>query len=114
VWKAGDNIYKPLPGGQFQQLRSMHSHGDEENPKTKAHDLGGRNVLVAKRFHYFGAAGPRLPPQLEELKVGRAHKNRFPEETIRSFLGFITSYPQGISGPPTTWPSGDMSWKQQG
>lgn len=114
VWKAGDNIYKPLPDGEFQQLKSMHSNGDEENPKTKAHDLGGVNVLVAKKFHYFGASGPELPPHLEELKVGRAHKNCFSQETIRDFLEFISSYPQGVSAPPTKWPSGDMSWKQQG
>lgn len=114
VWKAGDNIYKPLPNGEFQQLRSMHSNGDEENPETKAHDLGGVNVLVAKNFHYFGASGPELPPHLEELKVGRAHKNRFPQSTIREFLKFISSYPQGVSAPPANWPSGDMSWKQRG
>ena len=114
VWKAGDNIYRPLPNGEFQQLRSMHSHGDEENPETKAHDLGGVNVLVAKKFHYLGASGPELPPHLEELKVGRAHKNRFSQKAIRDFLEFISSYPQGVSAPPRKWPSSDMSWKQQG
>ena len=113
VWKAGDNIYRPLPNGGFQQLRSMHSHGAEENPATKAHDLGGVNVLVARRFHYFGASGPELPPDLEELKVGRAHKNRFSRETIEDFLEFISSYPQGVSAPPTKWPGSDMSWKQK-
>lgn len=113
VWKAGDNIYKPLPDGDFQQLRSMHSNGDEENLKTKAHDLGGENVLVAQKFHYFGTSGPELPPHLEELKVGRAHKNRFFRSTIDNFLEFISSYPQGVNAPPTEWPSSDMSWKQQ-
>ena len=112
VWKAGDNIYRPLPNGGFQQLRSMHSHGAEENPETKAHDLGGVNVLVARRFHYFGGSGPELPLYLEELTVGRAHKNRFSRETIDGFLEFISSYPQGVSAPPTKWPGSDMSWKQ--
>lgn len=113
VWKAGDNIYNPLPNGDFQQLRSMHSHGAEENPETKAHDLHGVNVLVARKFHYFGASGPELPPHLEELKVGRAHKNRFSRETIKDFVKFIASYPQGVNAPPTKWPRGDTSWKQQ-
>jgi len=113
VWKAGGNIYKPLPNGDFQQLRSMHSHGDEENPETKAHDLGGVNVLVARRFHYFGGSGPELPPHLEELRVGRAHKNRFSQDTIADFLEFISSYPEGVNAPPTKWPSNDVSWKQQ-
>ncbi|WP_291321662.1 hypothetical protein [Desulfonatronospira sp.] len=113
VWKAGDNIYKPLLNGDFQQLRSMHSHGDEENPETKAHDLGGMNVPVARNFHYFGGSGPELPQHLEELKVGRAYKNRFTPETIRDFLEFISSYPKGVSAPPKKWPGSDTSWKQK-
>ena len=36
VYKCGDNIYKPLPNGDFQQLQSMHSNGTNENHKTKA------------------------------------------------------------------------------
>jgi hypothetical protein len=42
VHKCGDNIYKPLHNGDFQQLHSMHSNGTNENPETKAHDLGGK------------------------------------------------------------------------
>lgn len=113
IWKAGDNIYKPLPNGGSQQLRSIHSNDDEENPETKAHDLGGVNVLVARKFHYFGVSGPKLPSHLDKLKVGRAHKNRFSQEIIRDFLGFISSYPQGVSAPPTKWPASDTSWKQK-
>lgn len=112
VWKAGDNIYKPLPDGNFQQLPSMHSHGVQENIETKVHDLGGINVLVSRRFHYFGASGPELPPYLKDLKVGRGHKNKFFRKTIDDFREFISSYPQGVSAPPTQWPANDVSWKQ--
>lgn len=113
IHKCGDNIYKPLPHGEFQQLQSMHSEGERENPNTKAHDLGGRNVLIAKQFHYFGASGPELPKYLEELKVGRAHKSQFRSETITLFLEFINSYPQGVNAPPTKWPVDDNSWRQE-
>ena len=113
VWRVGDNIYKPLPNGDFRQLRSMHSHGDKENPETKRDDLGGEKVLVAKKFHYFGASGPELPAHLEELKVRRGHKNRFSEKTISNFLEFISSYPRGVNAPPTKWPKGDNSWRQE-
>ena len=112
VYKCGDNIYEPLSEGKFRQLQSMHSIGLEENPKTKAHDLGGKNVLISSTFHYFGAAGPELPEELFELKVGRAHKNRFSHQIIQAFLLFIGSYPRGINGPPTTWPCSDFSWRQ--
>ncbi len=113
VWKAGDNIYKPLPNGEFQQLQSMHSNGDSENPETKASDLSGENVLISKNFYYFGGSGPQLPPSLEELKVGRGHKSQFSKETVSEFLDFISSYPRGINGPPTKWPSDDNSWNQK-
>ncbi len=113
IYKTGDNIYKPLPSGGFQQLQSMHSHGEQENPETKAHDLGGVNVLVGTSFRYFGASGPELPPPLNELKVGRAHKNRFSRETISDFIEFVSWYPTGVNAPPTSWPTDDTSWNQE-
>lgn len=112
VWKAGDNIYKPLTNNAFQQLQSMHSDGVNENPETKAHDLGGVNVLIAKNFYYFGGSGPKLPPHLDELKVGRGHKCRFSEKTIADFLEYISSFTHGVNAPPTKWPIGDNSWRQ--
>lgn len=113
IWKAGDSIYKPLPGGDFQQLRSMHSNGEREHPETKAHDLGGRQVLIGRRFCYFGASGPQLPIVLAGLIVGRGHKSMFSRMTIANFLDFISSCPQGVNAPPTQWPIGDDSWRQQ-
>ena len=114
VHKCGDNIYRPLPNGGFRQLQSMHSHnrGPEENPKTKDHDLGGINVLISKTFHYFGSQARELPSDLNALKVGRAHKCRFSQESVSRFLRFIAAQPAGISGPPTQWPSSDESWRQ--
>ena len=112
IYKCGDNIYKPLPNGDFQQLKSMHSRGDQENPDTKEHDLKGVCVLIARAFHYFGSSGPELPGHLDELKGGRGHKNRFSLETKSSFLEFIASHPQGVSARPTEWSSGDNSWRQ--
>ncbi len=112
VHKAGDNIYQPMSSGGFRQLQSMHSHGEMENPDTKNYDLGGRNVLIARRFHYFGSAGPELPCNLEDLKVGRGHKNRFSPEVISDFLEFIATHPQGVNGSPTKWPSSDQSWQE--
>jgi hypothetical protein len=113
IYKTGDNFYKPLRNGGFQQLQSIHSDGKTENPKTKAHDLGGVNVLIGKRFYYFGASGPELPPHLEDLKVGRGHKNHFPQKTVSEFVKFISSYPRGINAPPSKWPADDDSWRQR-
>jgi hypothetical protein len=110
VYKSGDNIYEPLPDGGFRQLQSMHSNGTEENPVTKAHDLGGKNVLVSTTFCYFGSQALCLPPALDTLKTGRAYKCRFSPGVISSFLDFISDRPAGVNAPPTHWPRDDDSW----
>src|ERR1039458_1399870 len=40
---------------EYRQLRSMHSNGDSEDEENKAHDLGGKRVLVSETFAYFGS-----------------------------------------------------------
>jgi len=111
VYKCGDNIYKLLPNGDFQQLQSMHSNGTNENPETKAHDLGGKNVLISKTFYYFGQEALNLPEVLDDLKVGRAHKNRFSQKVISAFIDFIARQTEGVNAPPSAWPLNDKSWK---
>ena len=113
VCERGDNIYRPLQNGNFQQLQSMHSDGVNENPTTKAHDLGGFNVLVSHNYYYFGSKALILPPNLDVLKVGRAHKNRFPPEVITVFLNFISYQQSGVNAPPYSWPPNDNSWKRK-
>lgn len=111
VYKCGDNIYKPLQNGDFQQLQSMHSNGTNENSEAKAHDLGGKYVLISKTFYYFGSRPLSLPETLDVLKVGRAHKNRFSSEIVSTFLNFISGQTAGVNAPPNTWPHDDDSWK---
>jgi hypothetical protein len=92
VNKCGDNIYMPLGKKNFQQLQSMHSlkRSKIEDPKSKKHDLGGKNVLLSKDFYYFGSKKVVLPESLNELIVGRAHKCRFNKEIIESFCSYIS------------------------
>ena len=111
VHKSGDNIYEPLPDGEFRQLQSMHSNGTEENPCTKAHDLRGKNVLISTKFYYFGSRALRRPSAFDCLKVGIGHKCLTLEEIISSLLYFISDKPAGVNAPPTHWPRDDVSWK---
>jgi len=113
VCKCGDNIYKPLPNGGFRQLQSIHSlkQGIRENPKTKAHDLGGKNVLISKNYYYFGLRAVDLPETLNGLKVGRGHKSRFSSDIISAFTKFISRYTAGVKARPTRWSPDDDSWK---
>lgn len=115
MFKCGDNIYKPLPNGDFKQLQSMHSKekgkSEDEDPEKKARDLGGKNVLISKNFYYFGSSALDLPETLNDLKVGRAHKSKFSSDIISAFITFISGQTAGVNGPPTKWGDNDDSWK---
>jgi len=106
--KCGDNIYELQGSGEYRQHRSMHSHqqGEGEDPEKKAHDLGGIRVLVSETFAYFGAMAIALPPELDSLIVGRAHKCRFPDEVKAEFRRFVGSIGLGgVRAAPRKWPS---------
>jgi hypothetical protein len=113
VHRCGDNIYKPLPSGGFRQLESMHSDGTREDPETKAHDLSGGNVLIARTFYYFGSQALGLPQELELLRAGRGHKNRFSSDDICRFLDFISGQCTGVHAAPAIWRQEDDSWQTQ-
>lgn len=113
VFKCGDNIYEPLPNDEFRQLPSQHSYGELENPYLKNHDLNGKNVLVSENFYYFGSKPIRLPQHLSVLKVGRAHKCRFSDETVQAFVDIMKENKPGVLAPPSSWPQDDDSWRSQ-
>ena len=110
--ESGDNIYKPLRNGEFKQIQSRHSHGTNENPDTKKRDLSGKNVLISKNFHYFGSKPLDLPNELNELIVGRAHKNKFTDIITSYFIDFISPQKMGVIASPTNWPKDDTSWSK--
>jgi hypothetical protein len=114
LYECGDNIYKPLPNGDFRQLQSRHSDGANENREKKAGDFRGKNALISKTFYYLGSRPLDLPEDLDDLKVGRAHKNRFSPDIVKAFVAFISRQTVGVNAHPTSWPSNDDSWKTVG
>jgi len=106
VQKRGDNIYEPLPDGEYRQLPSLHAE------KDKAHDLGGQYVLVSATFGYFGSRAVRLPAELNSLVVQGGHKCRFSNEVITAFLHYTGRLGRGVLGCPTHWKQQDSSWEQ--
>lgn len=111
VNKCGDNIYKPLPNGDYSQLCSMHSCGKNENQTNKVKDLNGRKILIAKRYYYFGSDAVNLPENLKELITGRGYKCRFSSQTIEHFISFIEGFSPGIHAKPSRWKDNDESWR---
>jgi len=110
--KCGDNIYEPLASGGYRQLRSAHSDGDAENEDNKAHDLGGKRVLVSETFAYFGSKALPLPPELQCLRVMRGHRSQFSDAVKAEFIRFAGSVGFGVHGAPRRWPNGDDTWMQ--
>jgi hypothetical protein len=113
VFKCGDNIYEQLSNRSFRQLPSRHYNhkGNIEDLNKKKHDLDGINVLISINFYYFGSNAINLPNGFNDLKVQRAHKNKFPQELVVKFISFISGYKKGIHAPPTKWEAEDNSWK---
>lgn len=122
VYRCGDNIYQPLDGGKFKQLRSAHSENprDEQwsqNIQNMKRDLSGDCVLYSKRFIYFGSEAIPLPPELSALKVGRAHRCNFDKSVLEAFGRFAGKFEKQLEqglviGKPRSWSDSDKSWKQ--
>ncbi len=112
VRRRGDNIYEPLGGSRFRQLHSAHSNGEAEHRGNKTHDLGGRAVLVARDFSYFGDEAISLPSRFADLIVGRAHKCRFPETLVQAVDRWRQKLPKGVQAAPHRWSDDDTSWKR--
>lgn len=97
VKRCGDNIYEPVEPGSFRQLPSGHSHGLDENPDNKTHDLSGRFVLTSSNFSYFGVDAIPLPDRFSSLIVGRAHRCRFLDKLVAEFDVWRKTLPSVVS-----------------
>jgi len=91
-WQVmGDNIYEKK-GSKWTQRKNP-----DHDERHIEYDLSGRNVLICKRFWYFGDHPEELPFRFHELiKTGPGHK-RF-EETpqIKQFLAWLSKIRCGI------------------
>lgn len=111
--QAGDNMYIPLveePGAhQFRQVGgAWHDDGNQ------SHDLNGLNVLVAKRFVYFGREPLELPrefrPDVPRAQSGYGRFTRDPDR-VRAFLDYVdrkAGLDAGLLAMPADWPEGDL------
>jgi hypothetical protein len=112
--KRGDNCYKPLPTGGFRQLPCCHYDHEHrrEDERSKRRDLGGRRVLVARRFCYLGANARPLPAHLTFKRPARYNRvlNTDPERA--ALLVYLESLPRGVRGRPRQWHADDKSWRE--
>lgn len=112
-WKraSGDNIYKPLRDGSFEQLNSYHSHTNgapREDHTLK--DTSVPRILISDQYVYFGAEGDRLPDVFQPggryclVKTGVGYYRKQDNNIIQAFEEWFNSLGEtGFQGEPYDW-----------
>jgi len=113
IERAGDNIYRPLvdsprDAGDYEQVPN-----DNHPPHSKAHDVSGRNVLVAHagNYFYFGRNALDAPADVRpEIPVGQSGygKGTIDPRRVTSFIAYVKDsfdptleeFPAGLNGWP--------------
>lgn len=116
LWRSrmqacGDNIYRCLPNGRWEQMNSYHSNADgAPNSKHIKRDTGVNRVLVSNTFVYFGGEGPRIPKPLRnhgslDICVNGRGRKVFDDPTlIEKFATWFASIDvRGYAGEPLEW-----------
>ena len=106
---CGDNIYhRAAADGPWVQAHSYHSKRDgTEEPEHIKHDTGrAQQVLLSRRFKYFGGNGPDLP-NLHDLTITEPIRNmrrHFSERDYRTLMTWLGSLKgQGPLYEPSDW-----------
>ncbi|OYZ71854.1 MAG: hypothetical protein B7Y06_13140, partial [Burkholderiales bacterium 24-55-52] len=106
----GDNIYHRDATGIWQQVDSHHSFEDgAPNSRNIINDTKSQNVLVGRRFAYWGSSAFKIPDQFlgsngHTICLQRGYKSNFPPEFVQAFVSWFESLGiQGLIGPPFMW-----------
>ncbi len=124
VERRGDNIYRPrcrkaADPKHFTQLSNPYhwnvadGHQDEH---SKRFDVGGRRVLIAREFVYFGREPLRIAdfarPVLPRSR-SRCCSMTEDADLARAFIDFaLGKAGRAVMAPPHAWPGGDDSWRR--
>lgn len=101
--RLGDCVYQYI-GAQVSQRPGVHG---PENMQT---DLGGRNVLLATEFYYFGGLAIRLPPSLQAIcAVTQGHRSTKNEPYVDEFVDWLHGM-RLSSGQLYGWPGAIVDW----
>lgn len=101
----GDNVYHTVKGKVVQEPCA---HSNDANGRHKKSDISGKNVLLCKRFFYFGDEAFMLPVEFEYIgNTGNPRATKYKDlndEKINRFVTWLeTNYTTGIHGDPCNW-----------
>jgi hypothetical protein len=113
--RHGDNCYEPVGKGTFRQLPSDHfdNKNNREDPKAKKRDLGGKSVLIARRFAYYGANAEAIPAHLTFPRPARYNRVLRPSPDQRALVEWLDALPQGRHGRPRRWVERDRQKQEE-
>ena len=107
---VGDNIYGRRAGEFFQVPNRSHTARDI------ARDTGGRFVLIATTFAYFGSEPLEISDDVRPcLPVGQSGQGvrTKDSERAKAFIDFALARRPRNLPRPTKWRTGDQSWQDQ-
>ena len=101
----GDNVYHTVNGKVVQEPCA---HSNDANGKHKRSDISGKNVLLCKRFFYFGDEAFLLPEEFEYIgNTGNPRATKYKDlddDQINCFVSWLeANYTTGIHGDPCNW-----------
>lgn len=101
----GDNVYHTVKGMIVQEPCA---HSNDANGRHKKSDISGKNVLLCKRFFYFGDKAFLLPEEFEYIgNTGNPRATKYKDlddEKINRFVAWLdANYTTGIYGDPCNW-----------
>ena len=101
----GDNVYHTVRNKIVQEPCA---HSNDPYGRHKKSDVSGMNVLLCKRFYYFGDKAFRLPKVYEYIgNTGNPRATKYKDlddDKINSFITWLTAnYEPGIHGDPCNW-----------
>ncbi len=100
VESVGDNCYEPVGRGLPRQVPCRHSRWDgKPDGGSRRRDLGGKHVLVSRRFSYFGTDAHPLPAGIPIPGIGHRVVNVVTEEG-RRIVAALEKLPRGRQGRP--------------
>ncbi len=101
----GDNVYHTV---RDKVVQEPCAHSNDPNGRHKKSDVSGKNVLLSKRFYYFGDKAILLPREYDYIgDTGNPRATKYKDlddDKINSFITWLAAnYEPGIHGDPCNW-----------
>ena len=112
----GDNCYRPLPDGGYQQLPCRHYNFENncESVKDRIHDTDGVNVLISWHLTYYGEHPEPLDKAIYGFAIpARFNRVNFTPDQEEQLLKLVTRRQRGRMGRPRNWEGADSSWREK-